>query len=132
MDESAIEVVGAAILRRGRCLVTRRGPQQDQAGAWELPGGKVEEGETPAAALARELHEELGIRVEVGRALGRAEARVGRRTIALTVYEARWLDGEIVPREHDRWLWATAADMRNLRWAPADVPLVPRVAERLG
>jgi 8-oxo-dGTP diphosphatase len=92
----------------------------------------VEEGETPAAALARELHEELGIRVEVGRALGRAEARVGRRTIALTVYEARWLDGEIVPREHDRWLWATAADMRNLRWAPADVPLVPRVAERLG
>lgn len=128
---SSIEVVGAAVLRNGRCLVARRGPDQDQAGHWEFPGGKVEPGETPQEALARELREELGIRVEVGPRLGRSEVRMGERTIALAVFEARWLGGAVTLRDHDRCLWAALADLPGLDWAPADVPLVPRVMSRL-
>ncbi|PKM00485.1 MAG: NTP pyrophosphohydrolase, partial [Gammaproteobacteria bacterium HGW-Gammaproteobacteria-7] len=60
--------VVAAVLRnsRGAILLTRRGDGRSFAGAWEFPGGKVETGESPGEALARELHEELGIRIEPG------------------------------------------------------------------
>ena len=130
-DRRSIAVVGAALIREGRCLVTRRGPGQDQPGRWEFPGGKLEPGETPREALVRELAEELGIAAEVGELLGRGEATIGDRRIRLRVFEARWTEGRIRPRQHDRYRWVGPGELGELRWARADLPLLPRVAERL-
>lgn len=70
---SLLHVVAAVIHDdRGRVLLAQRPPGKPHAGYWEFPGGKVESGESPQAALARELHEELGI-----------QARIGRRLIAV-------------------------------------------------
>ena len=90
-----IHVVGAAIIDGGRCLVMRRGPHVSSAGKWEFPGGKVRAGEAPATALARELHEELGVRAEVGALIdtGVAPNTTGEVTIRLEVYRARIVAG---------------------------------------
>ena len=74
--DSSLLVVGAAIARGKKCLVTQRGPGMSLAGKWEFPGGKVESNESPRAALAREIVEELGLRISVGELLGTGTADV--------------------------------------------------------
>jgi 8-oxo-dGTP pyrophosphatase MutT (NUDIX family) len=71
-------VAGLVVADDGRVLITRRKDDQPMGGFWEFPGGKLEPGEAPTAGLARELREELGVEVEVGRDLGRAAPRVPR------------------------------------------------------
>ena len=71
MSASARVVVGAAIVRDGRVLACRRTSPVEAAGRWELPGGKVEPGETPEAALVREVREELGVGVAIIALAGR-------------------------------------------------------------
>ncbi len=110
-----------------RVLVTRRGPGMSHAGAWEFPGGKVEHGESDAAALARELHEELGLRVTVGPLLGAADTPVGGRTVRLVAYACTSGDTPEL-REHDALAWVEADGLGTLDWAPADVPLLGAVA----
>lgn len=126
-----LHVVGAAIVRDGRCLVTRRGPTMALAGAWEFPGGKVEAGETPQAALQREILEELGVEIEVGAWLGVGESVVGERRIQLDVYLARWVGGRLELAEHDRAEWCGPAELERLDWAEADLPVLPALAEAL-
>jgi 8-oxo-dGTP diphosphatase len=65
-----IEVVAAVVMRDGRLLMTRRPPGGPHGGLWELPGGKLEPGESPAHALVREVREELGVAARAGRTLG--------------------------------------------------------------
>ncbi|MCA9626006.1 MAG: NUDIX domain-containing protein, partial [Myxococcales bacterium] len=83
-----MEVVGAAIVEAGRCLVARRSATMSSPHAWEFPGGKVEAGESPTEALVRELDEELGVTVKVDQLLGVGEAEAGRRRVRLEVYGA--------------------------------------------
>lgn len=64
-----LQVVAAVIAREGAVLACRRNPERSFGGKWEFPGGKLEPGESPSDALAREIHEELGVRVEVGEEL---------------------------------------------------------------
>jgi 8-oxo-dGTP diphosphatase len=125
-----LSVVGAAILRDGRCLATRRGPRLDQAGLWEFPGGKVEAGETPAQALRRELREELGIEVEVGAFLATGRAGVGHVDVELDVYLATTPAVDVELREHDQVRWLSARELWEVEWAEADVPAVEAL-ERL-
>ena len=124
-------VVGAAIIQDTRCLVARRGPGMSLAGKWEFPGGKVERGESPASALEREIHEELGAKIEVGDKLGRGESLVGSTRIQLDVFAAGLGSGTIHPREHSEVRWAEAHELDELEWANADVPLLPAVRARL-
>lgn len=126
-----IEVVAAAIAHSGRCLVAERGPRMTLAGKWEFPGGKVEPGESPEAALRREIREELGVDVEVGERLGSGSARVGDKVIRLDVYAARLRAGEITRSEHSRIAWVGADELASYDWAEADVPSVPAVANWL-
>lgn len=126
-----VYVVGAAILREGRCLVARRSANMSAPSCWEFPGGKVEDGELPRGALVREIREELGVEVTAGDWLGRGEQADGARVIVLDVYACELRSGEPHPREHDACEWLAPAELRRLDWAPPDVPIVESVIERL-
>jgi 8-oxo-dGTP diphosphatase len=125
-----IHVVAAALIRDGRCLVAQRAEGSSMALRWEFPGGKVEEGEEPRAALSRELAEELGVTVSVGEHLGRGEAPAGAVRIVLDVYAGELMTGEPRALEHRELRWCSAEELAELDWAEADVPVVSAV-ERL-
>ncbi|MBK7950688.1 MAG: (deoxy)nucleoside triphosphate pyrophosphohydrolase [Deltaproteobacteria bacterium] len=119
-----LHVVGAAILRSGRCLVAQRGPGMSLPGLWEFPGGKVEPRESPQEALIRELREELGVAIEVGAWLGRGESHAGAREVVLDVYAATLVAGEPEPREHAQLRWIEAREIEPLDWPEADRPIL--------
>lgn len=119
-------VVGAAIVHDGRLLAARRSAPATLAGGWELPGGKVEPGESEADALVRECQEELGVTVLLGdRVPGEW---VLRDDLVLRVYLASLLDGEPRPLEdHDEVRWLGGDELFSVAWLPADVPAVTAV-----
>lgn len=127
-----IRVVAAAIIEDRRVLVARRAPDMARPGLWELPGGKVEAGETDADALVRELEEELGITIEVGAPLGEAAHAYPDVTITLAGYACRLVRGQPVAREHDQLRWVRASELQELTWAPADLPLLAPLEGALG
>jgi 8-oxo-dGTP diphosphatase len=131
-EATIIVVVGAAIVEGSRVLVAKRGPGMSAPDRWEFPGGKVEGVERHAEALRRELAEELGVDVTVGEHLGTGRARSPRGDeIVLEVYRATLRSGRPVPHEHAELRWVGADDLAGLRWAEADVPVVPQVAAML-
>lgn len=130
-DREPVYVVGAAILREGRCLVARRSASMSAPGCWEFPGGKVEDGELPREALVREIREELGVEIAAGDWIGRGGEAQNDRVIVLDVYAAELRSGEPHPHEHDACEWLAPAELRRLGWAPPDVPIVEQVIERL-
>ena len=115
-------VVGAAIVRDGRVLAARRTSPPESAGRWEFPGGKVEPGETPEAALVREIDEELGCTIEVVAWLP-GEVAIGER-YSLTVAVVQIVSGEPVPREHDAVRWLAAGELDDVDWLDADRPFL--------
>ena len=121
-----IHVGGAAIFDdQQRCLVTQRSATMSNPLKWEFPGGKVESGESPEDALAREIDEELGLTIEVGAfiAQGRAQVREGLEVV-LDVYRARMIRGQIQLAEHAQYQWVEVRDFGALDWAEADWPIV--------
>jgi 8-oxo-dGTP diphosphatase len=126
-------VVAVALVDgEGRVLVQQRPPGKPMAGLWEFPGGKVEPGEVPEAALVRELAEELGIEVATGALVPIAFASegLGERHLLLLLYVAREWAGTPEPRHASTLQWVRPAEMRMLAMPPADVPLVDAL-ERL-
>jgi 8-oxo-dGTP diphosphatase len=126
-------VVAAALVDGdGRVLLQQRRPGRAMAGLWEFPGGKVEPGELPEAALVRELEEELGIGLDAA-ALAPAcfaSARVGGRHMILLLYICRRWTGEPRPLDASALRWLRPAEMDGFPMPPADVPLIPML-ERL-
>ncbi len=127
-----IVVVGAALLDDGRLLAARRSAPPELAGRWELPGGKVEPGETPEVALTRELREELGVEAEpVEQVPGQWPLRT---PYVLRVWTARLLPGSPRPKplqDHDDLRWLTPAELWNVEWLDQDVPAVQKIERRL-
>lgn len=126
-------VVAAALVDdRGAVLVQRRPEGKPMARLWEFPGGKVETGETPEAALSRELEEELGIVVTPGALVPCAFASesLGERHLLLLLYVVRSWTGVPAARHADALQWRRPAALRELAMPPADVPLVDAL-ERL-
>lgn len=120
-----LEVV-AGVLRDagGRVLLTQRGPGSDLAGLWEFPGGKREPGESPQAALRRELHEELGIDVGALRPLIAVPQAYPDKRIRLDVHEVVDFTGAPQGRESQALAWVEPADLHRYPMPPADVPVV--------
>ena len=126
-----LTVVAAALVdEEGRVLLQRRAPGRAMAGLWEFPGGKVEEGERPEAALARELEEELGIVVETGWLSPAAFASADNdgRHMLLLLYLCRKWRGEPRPLDAAALEWVRPDEMGLLPMPPADEPLIPLLA----
>ena len=123
-------VVGAAIVRDGRVLACRRTAPSAAAGRWELPGGKVEAGETPDAALVREVGEELGVVIAVSRWLG-GQASISHELV-LRVALAALVDGEPDPVEHDAVRWLGPGELDDVRWLDPDRPFLEDIRRFLG
>ncbi|AGT30753.1 DNA mismatch repair protein MutT [Geobacillus genomosp. 3] len=126
-----IHVVGAAIFNEQRdVLCALRAPNMSLPNVWEFPGGKVEKGESPEAALVREIREELGCTVSVGKLLADVFHEYEHAVIHLRTYEAHLTDGVPRAREHAELRWVPLSQLRDLAWAPADLPTVEALLEK--
>lgn len=102
-----IHVVGAAIIDGDRCLAAQRSSEMSVPLKWEFPGGKVRDGETPEAALEREILEELGVTIQVADLLGSGSSSTSSKKIRLDVYTARLVAGDPHPHEHSEIRWVS-------------------------
>ena len=111
----------------GRVLLAQRPEGKSLAGLWEFPGGKVEPGETPEAALIRELHEELGIDTHASclAPLTFASHSDDDFHLLMPLFICRRWKGIAQPREGQRLAWVRSQDLRSYEMPPADVPLIP-------
>lgn len=129
--------VAAAVLvdRDGRVLLAQRPEGKALAGTWEFPGGKIEKGEAPEAALVRELKEELGIETGVGclAPLTFVSHRYEEfnAQLLMLVYVCRVWRGHVVPQENQAVAWVYPRDFRNYTMPPADLPLIPVIQDLL-
>jgi 16S rRNA (cytosine1402-N4)-methyltransferase len=123
-----IPVCAAVILRSGMVLLARRGPGRKHAGKWEFPGGRVEDGESVAQALARELREELGIEAEIGAEAARTRHVYDFGEIELIAHFVPRFSGELKLVDHDQIAWVEARRLLEYDLAPADVPIAEVVA----
>lgn len=116
-----IRVVAAVIERDGRYLITQRRPAAVLPLLWEFPGGRVEEGETDAAALTREVRHRLGVDVEVGSMISFVSHPYERYVVDLYLYECRIVsEGEPSPLAVHAFKWVTSAEFDQHPFTPAD------------
>jgi 8-oxo-dGTP diphosphatase len=130
-----IVVAAAVIVEKGRVLLTQRKVGAHLAGAWEFPGGKVEEGEDPRDALRRELGEELGVEATVGEILDVTFHRYddADKAVLLLFFEAARTASSPAPRAIDvaAFEWAGEGALDPARFPPADVAVLKKVLLRL-
>lgn len=117
------QVTAAVIIEDGRLLVTRRPPGDPLAGLWELPGGKIEPGETPQQCLTRELAEELSMTAEIGDIVARTVYHYDHGSFEMLALKATRLS-EFELRVHDDFAWVPLPQLGEYPLAPADVELV--------
>ncbi len=127
---SPVPVVCAVIERDGRVLVAQRPPGKLLALKWEFPGGKVEPGEDPAAAIVREIHEELGCSVRVTRALPLFTHDYKTVVIEMIPFVCALTPDSPEPHAHEHvaLAWVAPADLRAYDLAAADWPVVAALA----
>lgn len=130
VEPRRIRVVAALVADASgeRFLVQQRPPHKARGLLWEFPGGKVEPGETDAAALVREAKEELAVELWVGERLWEEVHAYADLTVELFLHDARILAGEPKPLDAHELRWATPQEMRELPFCEADLPLLDALA----
>nr|WP_204398850.1 (deoxy)nucleoside triphosphate pyrophosphohydrolase [Arcanobacterium pluranimalium]MBM7825021.1 8-oxo-dGTP diphosphatase [Arcanobacterium pluranimalium] len=126
-----IHVVGAVCVRDGSILAAQRGEGRSLAGFWEFPGGKIEDGESPQQALARELREELLTEVDVGAFVARSEHEYEFGTVRLDAYFCTVVGSSPQLTEHQAMRWLSADELFDVQWAPADIPIIEELRRKL-
>ena len=132
MTKKIIEVVGAAIIKEDKVLVMQRSNQMTLPGMWEFPGGKVEANETEQEALIREIKEELSVTINILDYINEASYDYDFGTVQLKVYTAEIISGQITLEEHSDGKWVTADELKNIDWAPVDIPAAKALVKVLG
>jgi 8-oxo-dGTP diphosphatase len=100
-------------------------------GYWEFPGGKIEPGEDPRDALAREINEELHCHISVGELIADITHEYPNIIVRLMTYHAKIVNGKPIPHEHERLIWLSMDQLHTLEWAPADIPTIDNLTKRM-
>lgn len=127
-----MKIVAAALLKRnGKLFIAKRPEGKTLAHHWEFPGGKQEEGETLPQTLRRELREELNIEAVVGDFFMQSVYDYDFGQIQMNCFWVRLRDenGEVRSNEHEETAWVTPAELKNYRFAPADIPVVEALSK---
>ena len=125
-----IQVVAAVIERDGRIFATQRGYGAFKDG-WEFPGGKIEPGETPEAALAREIREELDTEIAVGKKLAQVEYDYPDFHLSMGCYLCAIRSGSLTLKEHEAAKWLSSDELDSVSWLPADLSLIERIKAKM-
>ncbi|MBR6095000.1 MAG: (deoxy)nucleoside triphosphate pyrophosphohydrolase [Lachnospiraceae bacterium] len=138
MERKTVKVVAAMIfatvVKDGKeeriVFATQRGYGEYKDG-WEFPGGKVEDGETPKEALAREIKEELDTTIDVGQYIGTIEYDYPAFHLSMDCFAAEIVEGDLVLKEHEAAKWLSKETLYSVDWLPADVTILEAVEELL-
>ena len=130
-----IRVVAAvikAVNEKGEQMIfaTQRGYGAYKDG-WEFPGGKIEKGETPQAALKREIMEELDTEISVGELIDTIEYDYPEFHLSMDCFWCEIVSGDLVLKEHEAARWLTKEQLADVDWLPADVTLIEKIREAL-
>ena len=126
----SIEVV-AAIIRRGDAIFATQRGYGEWKDWWEFPGGKMEPGESPEAALRREIREELDTGISVDKFLATIEWDYPKFHLTMHCYMCSLLDDALHLIEHESARWLDADSLGDVRWLPADDGLLPLIRAEL-
>ena len=125
-----VRVVAAVIRKDNKIFATQRGYGEFKDG-WEFPGGKIEEGETPEQALAREIREELNTEIQVGKLIDTIEYDYPKFHLSMDCFWCEIMQGGLELKEHEAARWLSKEELYSVDWLPADVGVVERVEEEL-
>ena len=132
MTETPYALSMKVIIRdaQGRCLVLKRAASsKNNAGKWDMPGGKVDPGEDFDQALLREVAEETGLTVSLERVAGGAEAALPNKRVAYMIMEARLVAGAVrLSSEHSEFAWVERTRLPEVDWAPQFRPFAESYA----
>ena len=118
-------VVAIAVVQRDdQFLVGQRSAESTLAGYWEFPGGKLEINESPEQCLARELHEEFGLKVSIGDFFMESIHAYDEKLVRLLAYWVPFIGTIDKMNDHDETRWMDPHSLQTLNWAPADRPIV--------
>ena len=121
-----IRVVAAIIIEKEKVFATQRGYGEFKDG-WEFPGGKIELGEIPEAAIVREIKEELDTEIEVVKLLDTVEYDYPQFNLSMDCFICKIKSGDLVLKEHEAAKWLTKENLDSVDWLPADLSLIEKI-----
>ena len=125
-----VRVVAAVIRKDNKIFATQRGYGEFKDG-WEFPGGKIEEGETPEQALAREIKEELDTEIQVGKLIDTIEYDYPKFHLSMDCFWCEIMQGGLELKEHEAARWLSKEELYSVDWLPADVGVIEKIKKEL-